>query len=254
MARELTTRTKATKGKQEIEESNGKPAPLTLDEQLALHRKAERSIELMRLQDEVKQADNALRTRMARKGSIPYDAAVGREILQRLETGETLIGILDDPDPRLPGTGTFYRWLESDAGVADGFRERYAQARETHYRVMGEQIIALADRTRLGAKIKTEGGEVEVVTQDMVDRAKLQIETRKWVLARLLPKVYGDRLDVSGSVNLTYEQRLQSLAQAQVVRHAALPMVERLDSPHMPPMPAFDPTQVVDAQGESDAG
>jgi hypothetical protein len=254
MARELTPRTKATKEKQELEKSNGKPAPLTLDEQLALHRKAERSIELMRLQDEVKQADNAWRTRMRAKPGIDYDPAVAAEILRRLSDGETLNGILDTDDQRYPSNGTFYRWMESAAGVADGFSERYAQAREAGYRAMGEEIVRLADYTRLGAKIKTVGGEVEVVTQDMVDRAKLQIETRKWVLARMLPKVYGDRLDVSGTVNLTYEQRLQSLAQAEVVRHAALPMVERLDSPHMPPMPAFDPTQVVDAQGESGTG
>ena len=37
---------------------------------------------------------------------------------------------------------------------------------------------------------------IEVTKADMIEHRRLQIDARKWVAAKLRPKVYGDELDV----------------------------------------------------------
>lgn len=70
--------------------------------------------------------------------------------------------------------------------------DRYARAKSMGIDVMAEEIIALADAPvpQLPA-----GG----VDGAAVRQRQLQIDSRKWILSKLAPKVYGDRLDVSVS-------------------------------------------------------
>ena len=60
-------------------------------------------------------------------------------------------------------------------------------------------MLDLSDQCRPGVKTTTKGdGTVETVEGDMVDRSKLMIDTRKWLLSKLLPKKYGDRTVLAG--------------------------------------------------------
>jgi len=94
-----------------------------------------------------------------------------------------------------------------DRCAADqAFAERYARAREVLLERHADEIIDLADQARMGeiTTTKADGG-IEVKQADMVERSRLQIESRKWLLARLMPKKYGDRQKVEheGGVSLT---------------------------------------------------
>jgi hypothetical protein len=66
--------------------------------------------------------------------------------------------------------------------------------------ILADEIIALADECRIGEKYKEtkEGNYVE--RGDMVERSRLQIDSRKWLLSKLAPKKYGERLDVNANV------------------------------------------------------
>jgi hypothetical protein len=48
-------------------------------------------------------------------------------------------------------------------------------------------------------KVDRRGGKEQRIG-DMTDRARLQIDTRKWALSKLLPKKYGDRLDMRAAL------------------------------------------------------
>ena len=37
----------------------------------------------------------------------------------------------------------------------------------------------------------------EIIYQDATNHRRLQIDTRKWLLSKLLPKKYGDKLEIS---------------------------------------------------------
>ncbi|MBQ8465303.1 MAG: hypothetical protein IJ545_04760 [Alphaproteobacteria bacterium] len=81
------------------------------------------------------------------------------------------------------------QWLNEDE-----FREQYADACEARADKMFDEIITIADT----ADVDSKAG---------VMKAKLQIDTRRWVMGRMCPKKYGDKVDVnmSGKVENTHD-------------------------------------------------
>ena len=85
---------------------------------------------------------------------------------------------------------TFLRAVDASPGLA----ERYAQARTALLDAMVDQILTLADApVPLLDNGATDPG--------LVRQRQLQIDARRWVLSKLAPNKYGDRLDVSVSDN-----------------------------------------------------
>lgn len=76
--------------------------------------------------------------------------------------------------------GTFLRWVEQDEQLA----ERYANARATLIERIAEETMMIADQ------------EAEDAVQ--VNKQRLQVDTRKWLLAKLAPQRYGDKLHLAG--------------------------------------------------------
>lgn len=74
-----------------------------------------------------------------------------------------------------------------------------ARAREDGFDAIAVEALKIADECRIGEKVKTdsEGKVVEKQTGDMVERARLQIDTRLKLLAKWDPKRYGDKVDVN---------------------------------------------------------
>ena len=81
---------------------------------------------------------------------------------------------------------TFSDWCAADAGLA----ERYARAREDLIERMASEVIELSDK------------DVDVIEGKKdwaaVQKHRLQVETRKWLLSKLAPKRYGEKLELSG--------------------------------------------------------
>ena len=97
---------------------------------------------------------------------------------------------------------TFLRAVDDSPALA----ERYAQARGALLDAMVDQILTLAD-----APVPTlENGATD---PGMVRQRQLQIDARRWVLSKLAPSKYGDRLDVQ--VNDTRISISGALAAAQ---------------------------------------
>lgn len=104
-------------------------------------------------------------------------------ICERIAKGESLVAIC--LDAKMPNYSTVTRWLAKDEGGDD--RTKYALAREAQADYMADVMLAEARC----------GGE------DDVQRARLIVDTMKWVAAKLKPKRYGDKLDVKHSGDLT---------------------------------------------------
>lgn len=115
------------------------------------------------------------------------------DILERLASGEGLATICRDEG--YPPESTFRYRLIDDAELA----ARYARARNVGLDHIAEDIMQLSDKSRVGKKTKTlPDGKVEVTTGDMVERTRLQIDARKWLLSKLRPDKYGDRTTLAG--------------------------------------------------------
>lgn len=101
----------------------------------------------------------------------------------------------------MPSRTSVYKWLEENKAFAD----RYARSVEFRAEKLEDEMLAIADNDSgdFGFKnITNEDGEsAEVfVNKDNVQRARLRVDTRKWIASKLYPRKYGEftRNEVSG--------------------------------------------------------
>lgn len=113
-------------------------------------------------------------------------------ICERLAAGESLNAICKDDG--MPGEATVRGWVLDDR---EGFAAKYRRAREIQAHKLAEEIIEISNTPVKGAKTKTnEKGEVETTEGDMIEHRRLQVDARKWYLSKVLPKVYGDKMEI----------------------------------------------------------
>jgi hypothetical protein len=104
----------------------------------------------------------------------------------------------------MPCVNTVMGWLWDDSPHRDEFLSKYARAREQQAEIMADQIISIADDDSEDA-IFVEGKDGTGLTafpkanREFIQRSHLRVEARKWVAAKLLPKKYGDKLELSGN-------------------------------------------------------
>jgi hypothetical protein len=82
---------------------------------------------------------------------------------------------------------TFLLWVSQDPLLAD----RYARAREDLIEHMAAETLAIADAP-VGS---TDNGSTD---SGAVAKQRLQVDTRKWLLSKLAPKKYGDKVTLAG--------------------------------------------------------
>ncbi|EGF10489.1 TPA: hypothetical protein ACFNMI_002202 [Neisseria bacilliformis] len=114
-------------------------------------------------------------------------ADIMERICELLAAGQSMAQICRSK--AMPAQSTVYRWIAESAE----FSERYAHAREMQADMLADEIIEIADSC-----------EPEAAA---VAKAKARIDARKWLAARLAPKKYGDRVDVSAGVAVKVETR-----------------------------------------------
>ena len=70
----------------------------------------------------------------------------------------------------------------------------YARAREDQQEHWADEIVEIADdATNDWVKRQTRSGEIEtLVNSDNINRSRLRVDTRKWLMAKLMPRKYGD--------------------------------------------------------------
>jgi hypothetical protein len=145
---------------------------------------------------------------------IMYTRGLGQKICERIAKGESVITITTDED--MPCEATIYNWLIK----YPEFLEDYTRAREAQAEHYLDEIIEIADNCTDDVElIRTQDGEDYRIKQSAISRAKLQVETRKWVMGKLAAKKYGDKLqnEHSGQIaltNLTKEQKDAAVAAA----------------------------------------
>lgn len=97
------------------------------------------------------------------------------------------------------------------------FRAQYAQAKELQAEVMADRILTIADDGENDTYTDAKGRER--TDRDVIERSKLRVDTRKWVMAHLLPRKYGDKLDINASVTVTpAQQRAEAWDQFAAMR------------------------------------
>lgn len=82
----------------------------------------------------------------------------------------------------------FYNLIEKDKEKA----EKYARATEMRADLIAEKALQISDGEGTDLIILEDGREI--VDQRVVQRDRLRVDTRKWLLAKLHPKKYGEKI------------------------------------------------------------
>lgn len=114
-------------------------------------------------------------------------------ILARIAAGESLVAICRDED--MPSRELFFRWLKSD----EDLQTLYAIAMEQRADALFDEMFEIADDARNDwMERQTKSGDTyEVLNKEAVMRSSLRVDVRKWALARMNPKKYGDKVDLN---------------------------------------------------------
>ncbi len=122
-----------------------------------------------------------------------FSKEIAKKICDRLASGETLQSICKTKG--YPKVQTVITWAlgNQKTAKAAGFPEHYAQARLIGYHVMADQCLGIAD-DGLNDWVENNKGE-KVLDHEHVQRSRLRLDTRKWLLAKCLPKIYGDKIN-----------------------------------------------------------
>lgn len=89
-----------------------------------------------------------------------------------------------------------FSWLDR----YPSFAKQYARACEERVEAMVEESFEIADDGSNDWMEKKFGRDEEstwVLNGEAVQRSKLRVDTRKWYVARMKPRKYGDKLDVT---------------------------------------------------------
>lgn len=106
-----------------------------------------------------------------------YDAKIAKSVCDALACTECSIGQVLKAVKGAPKLTRWYEWLHESEDCA----EMYARAREAQGDYMAAQIVEIADSER------------------DPNRARVRVDARKWVAAKLRPRVYGDKVALEQS-------------------------------------------------------
>lgn len=104
-----------------------------------------------------------------------YTEEKALEICELVADGQSINKISKMPD--MPARSTILKWFRD----VPEFSDMYIRAKEIGFEVLADEIIDIADAA-------------ENIDKDECRRHQLMIETRKWLLAKLQPRKYGERV------------------------------------------------------------
>lgn len=126
---------------------------------------------------------------MDRGRPTKYTPEIASEICQRLADGMTLREVCRGDD--MPAESTVRLWAIEDR---EGFSAQYERSREIGYHAMADELLEIADDGRNDWMERSAEEGVQVNAENL-QRSRLRVDTRKWLLSKALPKLYGDKLD-----------------------------------------------------------
>lgn len=116
------------------------------------------------------------------------NAAVFDAILCDIAAGEATHKVLST---YLKPRKEFYAYLASNQDAGN----RYARAKHDGMEVLADEMLEIADDSTSDIIVDDEGRER--TNAEVVARSRLRVDTRKWLLSKLAPKKYGERVDLT---------------------------------------------------------
>jgi len=120
-----------------------------------------------------------------------FTQEIARAVCEQLLQGLSLREVCRQEG--MPPESTVRLWALDDR---EGFAAQYARAREIGYHSMADEVLDISDDGRndwMERNAEENRGWVE--NGEALGRSRLRVDTRKWMLGKVLPKIYGDKID-----------------------------------------------------------
>lgn len=126
-----------------------------------------------------------------------YSIEVCQKICLLISTSSHGLNKICKDNDDLPEIATVYNWLNDESKKA--FLDMYVRAREEQADYLADEILEIADDSKNDTitKVGQGGKEYEAENTEWVNRSKLRVESRKWIAAKLKPRKYGDKIDLT---------------------------------------------------------
>ena len=124
-----------------------------------------------------------------------YTQEIASVICERLSMGESLRSVCRDEN--MPAISSVFKWMNEH----EEFSKQYARAKQESADAMAEDILEISDSAKndwMEKHGKDDAGWV--LNGDHVQRSRLRIETRKWLMAKMKPKKYGESSTVEQTI------------------------------------------------------
>lgn len=95
----------------------------------------------------------------------------------------------------MPDKSTVFRWL----AINEKFRDQYARAREIQQEHHAEELLDIADDGRNDWMASNDEENLGYkLNGEHIQRSRLRVDARKWLMSKLAPKRYGDKTQITG--------------------------------------------------------
>lgn len=127
---------------------------------------------------------------MSKRGRpTDYTQDLADRICERLALGYSMRSVCKADD--MPAMSSVFKWLRE----IPEFSEQYAKAKQEATDAMAEDLLDIADD---GTNDYMEDADGNVkYNGDSVQRSRLRVDTRKWLMSKMKPKKYGEKLDLT---------------------------------------------------------
>jgi hypothetical protein len=135
---------------------------------------------------------------MAHPGGKPtmYTKELAEEICIEISTSGHGLKRLCQLNTGWPTRKTIHMWRIKN----EEFGDMYTKARLNQIECLVDDCLDIADDTSRDTIINNAGNEV--CNSEYVNRSRLRVDTRKWLASKLVPRIYGDKKELSGDINL----------------------------------------------------
>jgi hypothetical protein len=128
-----------------------------------------------------------------RRAEVPYSEEIADQILDGLMEGKLQSEVCSAPD--MPCVRSLQNWVKEDR---EGFKARYLEAREIGFQAIADGTLQIVDDRRNDwiVQLREDGTTEMILDPQRVKRAVARVTARRWLLSKMMPKTFGDRLDI----------------------------------------------------------
>lgn len=129
-----------------------------------------------------------------------YTKELGDLICSELSEGKSLRTVCKADD--MPDKSTVFRWLRTD----QDFQDQYTRAKQEAADALADEILDISDDgSNDWMDVEYGNKTVRKTDPEALQRSKLRVDTRKWLMSKMKPKQYGEHLKIDQDTEVTHK-------------------------------------------------